>query len=53
MDIVMRALPGAYRASYDELRTQVESVLARLIRWLDTFRDAASPSAIPGPQAQS
>jgi hypothetical protein len=49
----MRALPSAYRASYEELRAQVEAVLTRLVRWLDTFRDAAGSSAVPGSQGQS
>jgi ribonuclease P protein component len=53
MDIVIRALPSAYRASYDELHTQVEAVLTRLVRWLDTLRDTASPPAVKGPQSQS
>jgi hypothetical protein len=53
MDIVMRALPSAYRASFEELRGQVEAVLARLARWLDTFRDAANPSAVTERPARS
>lgn len=48
MDIVMRALPSAYRSSYEELRRQVEAALTRVLRWLDTSRDAASPSAVTG-----
>jgi ribonuclease P protein component len=32
MDIVMRALPAAYAASYETLRTEFESLRARLVR---------------------
>jgi ribonuclease P protein component len=32
MDIVMRALPHAYRASFDDLRAEVDSLGTRLLR---------------------
>jgi ribonuclease P protein component len=42
MDIVMRALPSAYRASFDELRAEVDSLQAKLMRLLATYRSGAS-----------
>jgi hypothetical protein len=42
MDIVMRALPSAYRASIDELRAEVDSLQAKLMRLVSTSRSGAS-----------
>jgi len=42
MDIVMRALPAAYAASYETLRAEFESLRARLARLA-----AASPDRRP------
>jgi hypothetical protein len=36
MDIVMRALPSAYGASYDALHTELDTLRARLIHIRNT-----------------
>jgi len=41
MDIVMRALPRAYRASDEEIRAAFDELRQRLMRFLETQNDAA------------
>lgn len=48
VDIVMRALPNAYRASFDELGADVEALQARLLRVIESSSDRpTSGSAEP------
>ena len=49
MDIVMRTLPKAYSASFGALRTEVDSLSARLLR----LRDASARKAEPGDHSGS
>jgi ribonuclease P protein component len=48
MDIVIRALPTAYAASFGALRDEVDSLPARLVRLRDasaTAQDGSAPSS--------
>jgi hypothetical protein len=42
MDVVMRALPNAYRATHEELQHEVDSLRARLVRVIDSPVDERS-----------
>jgi hypothetical protein len=51
MDIVIRALPTAYRASGEQLGEAFEELRARLLRGVDSARDAGSgESGTPAPR---
>jgi ribonuclease P protein component len=38
IDVAMRAQPGAYRLEYDQLRSEVELLRARLVKFLPDLR---------------
>lgn len=44
VDVVMRALPSAYRASFHELRAEIETLRARLIRFVQASASESDPS---------
>jgi hypothetical protein len=48
MDIVMRALPAAYMASFEALRAEFESLSARLVRSKETSSSTRGTGDVPG-----
>jgi hypothetical protein len=50
MDIVMRALPNAYRATHEELQHELDSLRARLVRMIDSSVNDRSAEDAPRPR---